>query len=45
MVGDRELGLSVGMDDYVTKPLRPDAIKDVLARYLGHQARGPRNHA
>jgi len=36
MVGDRELCLSVGMDDYITKPLRPDAIKDVLTKYLGH---------
>ena len=39
MTGDRELCLSVGMDDYITKPLRPDAIKDVLTKYLGHLVR------
>jgi len=37
MMGDRELCLSVGMDDYITKPLRPDAIKDVLAKFVGSQ--------
>ncbi|HEY4249195.1 MAG TPA: response regulator [Lacunisphaera sp.] len=37
MMGDRELCLSVGMDDYITKPLRPDAIKDVLAKFMGSQ--------
>ena len=36
MMGDRELCLSVGMDDYITKPLRPDAIKDVLAKFIGN---------
>jgi CheY-like chemotaxis protein len=37
MMGDRELCLSVGMDDYITKPLRPDAIKDVLVKFVGSQ--------
>ncbi len=41
MMGDRELCLSVGMDDYITKPLRPDSIRDVLAKYLGYQVKGP----
>ena len=39
MTGDRELCLSVGMDDYVSKPLRPDAIKGILTKYLGHLTR------
>lgn len=39
MTGDRELCLSVGMDDYITKPLRPDTIKGVLTKYLGHLVR------
>jgi two-component system sensor histidine kinase/response regulator len=39
MMGDRELCLSVGMDDYITKPLRPDTMKEVLAKYLGHPVR------
>jgi len=41
MTGDRELCLSVGMDDYISKPLRPDAIKSVLTKYLGSLARTP----
>jgi CheY-like chemotaxis protein len=41
MQGDRELCLSVGMDDYVTKPLRPDQLREVLTKYLGHHARAP----
>lgn len=39
MMGDRELCLSVGMDDYITKPLRPDSIKDVLVKYLGYRVK------
>lgn len=39
MTGDRELCLSVGMDDYITKPLRPDALKGMITKYLGHQTR------
>ncbi len=35
MMGDRELCLSVGMDDYITKPLRPDAMKDILVKFMG----------
>ena len=38
MQGDREQSLSVGMDDYVTKPIRPDHLKEVLTKYLGHLA-------
>ena len=34
MVGDREGCLGAGMDDYLSKPLRPDALRAVLERWL-----------
>ena len=34
MVGDREKCLDCGMDDYLTKPLKPDALKALLKRWL-----------
>jgi two-component system, sensor histidine kinase and response regulator len=34
MKGDRERCLEAGMDDYLTKPLRPEALEEVLARWL-----------
>ena len=36
MKGDRERCLEAGMDDYLAKPLRPDELDDVLARWLGY---------
>jgi CheY-like chemotaxis protein len=36
MEGDRERCLAAGMDDYITKPLRPDELDAVLDRWLGH---------
>jgi signal transduction histidine kinase/CheY-like chemotaxis protein/HPt (histidine-containing phosphotransfer) domain-containing protein len=38
MAGDRERCLAAGMDDYVTKPLRPDEIDAMLARWLPEAA-------
>jgi two-component system sensor histidine kinase/response regulator len=34
MKGDRERCLGAGMDDYVTKPIRPDILKKVLDQWL-----------
>jgi signal transduction histidine kinase/DNA-binding NarL/FixJ family response regulator len=34
MSGDREMCLDAGMDDYLAKPVRPEALREVLARYL-----------
>jgi CheY-like chemotaxis protein len=35
MKGDRERCLEAGMDDYLAKPLRPEALDEVLERWLG----------
>ncbi|MEA2340442.1 MAG: two-component system, sensor histidine kinase and response regulator [Solirubrobacteraceae bacterium] len=35
MEGDREACLTAGMDDYLAKPLRPEDLDAVLARWLG----------
>jgi two-component system sensor histidine kinase/response regulator len=35
MAGDRERCLEAGMDDYLSKPLRPEALDAVLERWLG----------
>jgi two-component system, sensor histidine kinase and response regulator len=35
MKGDRERCLEAGMDDYLSKPLRPEALDVVLERWLG----------
>jgi len=35
MVGDRERCLEAGMDDYATKPIRPEELAAVLQRRLG----------
>ena len=35
MVGDKERCLKAGMDDYITKPIRPEELSDLLKRYSG----------
>ena len=35
LVGDREICLAAGMDDYISKPLAPEAIGAVIEKYLG----------
>ena len=40
VVGDRERCLDAGMDDYVTKPIEPETLAEVLSRALS--ARPPR---
>ena len=45
MQGDREKCLAVGMDDYLPKPVRPDALRTVLEHFGGliqQAAPGPR---
>ncbi len=34
MAGDREACLDAGMDDYLAKPVKPDALRELLSRYL-----------
>lgn len=34
MEGDKEKCLAAGMDDYISKPIRPAALKEILERWL-----------
>ena len=43
MQGDRERCLEPGMDDYVTKPISPQALAEALDRWLPRDARRSRS--
>jgi CheY-like chemotaxis protein/HPt (histidine-containing phosphotransfer) domain-containing protein/two-component sensor histidine kinase len=41
MQGDRELCLRAGMDDYLTKPVKTQALREMLLRWLPQSASAP----
>jgi two-component system, sensor histidine kinase and response regulator len=43
MIGDRERCLEAGMDGYLTKPLRPQELDQLLASYPHRVARTPQS--
>jgi PAS domain S-box-containing protein len=45
MQGDRERFLAAGMTDYVSKPVSPQALARILARWLSRQSPTPVNDA
>jgi signal transduction histidine kinase/CheY-like chemotaxis protein/HPt (histidine-containing phosphotransfer) domain-containing protein len=37
MVGERDKVMAAGMDDYLSKPLKPHTLEHMLARYIGEE--------
>ncbi|MFT7616876.1 MAG: signal transduction histidine kinase/CheY-like chemotaxis protein [Planctomycetota bacterium] len=35
MKGDREICIDAGMDDYVSKPIKPNVLREVIGKYFG----------
>jgi len=40
MIGDREKSLAAGMNDHLTKPIDPDALYQVLKKWIRHPSAG-----
>jgi two-component system sensor histidine kinase/response regulator len=38
MKGDRDKGLAAGMDGYLTKPIRPQELDEILEDYLARRS-------
>ena len=34
MDGDREMCLAAGMDDYISKPINPDKLRECISKYI-----------
>ncbi len=45
MASDRDACLAVGMDDFVTKPVRPEDIQRALARWAGRSSANAKSRA
>ncbi len=41
MQGDRDKCLAAGMDDYLSKPIRPEELSEILAKWLPQPAASP----